>query len=86
VLLRAQGGTGPLLARAGSIDLLLETKEGGEWVVVDYKTDEAPPREGVPDSYRDQVVGYVEAVAAARPLAVRGEIWWLRSGRVDRVS
>ena len=85
VLLATDGApeSGAALVR-GSIDLLYR-EANGRWVVVDYKTDR--PGTGGRDYARQ---GFLYAAALKRALALERapgfELWWLRSGEIERVA
>ena len=76
---------------AGSIDLVFRDPAGGEWVVVDYKTDRTPPE--APDdprraAYLRQGGVYQRALRDALGLTAtpRLELWWLATGRIELVA
>ncbi|MBN1824773.1 MAG: UvrD-helicase domain-containing protein [Candidatus Eisenbacteria bacterium] len=64
----------------GAIDLLARTPEG--WVIVDYKTDRAAPRE-IEERYRISLQMYAAAVRAAGGEEERVETW-IWAARVGR--
>jgi ATP-dependent helicase/nuclease subunit A len=73
---------------AGSIDLVFRDPDGGEWVVVDYKTDRSPaedPADPRHADYRRQGSVYRRALMQALelPSAPRLELWWLAQDRIE---
>jgi ATP-dependent helicase/nuclease subunit A len=90
VLLPPADGTGPVGALSGAIDLLYRDGATGEWVVVDYKTDRVEGAAAHAEralAYAGQGAAYTRAVAEALGLEPppRFELWFLRSGRVERL-
>jgi ATP-dependent helicase/nuclease subunit A len=77
-------GDGPVGAGIGAIDLLYR-EPGGEYVIVDFKTDtirEADALAARQDRYREQARAYQRAVQRALGLdaAPRCELWFVRAG------
>jgi len=84
----ADGPDAPVGCWSGVADLVYRDPTTGEVVVADYKTDRAAGEGGPPaPRYRAQGLVYARAVQAALGLAAlpRFELWWLASGKVERV-
>jgi ATP-dependent helicase/nuclease subunit A len=77
------GGSGPVGASFGTIDLVYRDPATDEVVVADYKTD----TEVTPEQHRAQLDAYAKAVQRAFALASlpRRELWYLRHDRVVSV-
>lgn len=76
---------GPVGFYAGAIDLLYRDPDTGEWVVADWKTDAVPTDTALAErvaAYRLQLAHYQRVVGQALGGRVRGELWFLRRGRV----
>lgn len=85
ILLPASESEGPVGALVGSIDLVLWDAVAGEWVVVDYKTDEVGEATVAERAahHAPQLASYQRALADAwcLPVLPRAEVWFLRLDR-----
>ena len=79
---------GPVGFYAGAIDLLYRDPDNGDVVVADWKTDGVPTDEALAArvvAYRLQLAHYQRVVGQALGGRVRGELWFLRRGRIVAV-
>jgi ATP-dependent helicase/nuclease subunit A len=86
VLLPPAGEAAPVGYVAGAIDLLVREPDGGEFTLIDFKTDEADSEadlEARARTYAPQAEIYRRAVAEALGLEAhpRAELWFLAAGR-----
>lgn len=73
---------------SGVMDLLLQDKDGGVWVI-DYKTDQVAPgaEKEAAQKYRPQLLAYTRAARALYPSArVKGAVVFLRTRQIIELS